>query len=405
MPYEVMNPATIANVGFVLAFPGFFYYQIAKSVGLIDYEIGLIVEVYILTSAAFAFLASGRVIATVNRTPFIGGFALLLFLYCAATVGVVVALIDIPTEAVIQSGVLLVSWLALFLIALFLDLEGRWLRRILWLASAGVVVLTLVSAGSGIRLRAAFVDPDDVATYQGYARSAAIMSAALLAITAGTLRRLATAMLSLVVLFLIGARSELFGMAFAIVALEGLLILKRGRNAIWLSIATVVLLALVFFYFDLIQSSRQLEVLNLSQSNSWIMRQEFSDFAWNQVRHSPIVGRFGGHFEYAGSAGSYAHSALSAWVSFGLAGFLLYVGLSMAAAIASAQGVLHRDSPQWRMAFYVSTSSLLLIAVAKPVFWPIPAFAWGLAAAARLAEKGRSAGTTGASSFQRRAPV
>ena len=56
--------------------------------------------------------------------------------------------------------------------------------------------------------------------------------------------------------------------------------------------------------------------------------------AWHTIETSPFFG------DYASETIGYAHNALSAWVSFGLGGFLLYVGLVVWAFAGSAVRLL-----------------------------------------------------------------
>jgi hypothetical protein len=99
------------------------------------------------------------------------------------------------------------------------------------------------------------------------------------------------------------------------------------------------------------------------------------------IQSSPVLGDYGGQIRDLGQFGLYAHDVLSVWQQYGFAAFLLYLGLSIAAAIISLWHVLllrSRD-PRWISAAYVSGICLLLIVTTKAVYWPIPAFGWGLA--------------------------
>ena len=83
--------------------------------------------------------------------------------------------------------------------------------------------------------------------------------------------------------------------------------------------------------------NRQWEVLNIPSSKSWgrpvwLCKKK----ALQQIAENPLMGKFGGHVltedtgKFAkGHAGRYAHNAFSAWVSYGLAGFLMYVSLTL----------------------------------------------------------------------------
>ena len=134
---------------------------------------------------------------------------------------------------------------------------------------------------------------------------------------------------------------------------------------------------------------RQFEVLDISSSKSWAGRLALQNKALGQIAENPLLGKFGGHVltedtgKFAkGHDGRYAHNALSAWVTYGLLGFLLYVSLTLYGFLISAhQLVIKRlDTPIWTFAFMVNFVCLFLIIVSKSVYWPLPALGWGILA-------------------------
>ena len=146
---------------------------------------------------------------------------------------------------------------------------------------------------------------------------------------------------------------------------------------------------------DLPRLSRQFEVLDFSASKSWASRLALQRKAIGQIVENPLLGRFGGHVltedegKYAkGHSGRYAHNALSAWVSYGLAGFLLYLALVLYGCLVSARHVILKrvDEPLWMFAFTLNLVCLLLVIVSKPVFWPLPALGWGVLAQALISQ-------------------
>ena len=135
--------------------------------------------------------------------------------------------------------------------------------------------------------------------------------------------------------------------------------------------------------------SRQFEVLDISSSKSWRGRLALQKKALGQIAENPLLGKFGGHVLTEdtgkfkkGHTGRYSHNALSAWVSYGLAGFLLYVSLTLYGCLVSARQVIlkQRDEPLWMFAFTLNFVCLLLIIVSKSVYWPLPALGWGVLA-------------------------
>ena len=139
--------------------------------------------------------------------------------------------------------------------------------------------------------------------------------------------------------------------------------------------------------------NRQWEVLNIPSSKSWAGRLALQKKALGQIAENPLMGRFGGHVLTEdtgkftkGHRGRYAHNALSAWVSYGLAGFLMYASLTLFGFLIPARQVIlkQQDIPLWTFAFMLNFVCFLLIIVSKPVFWPLTALGWGLTAIALI---------------------
>ena len=141
--------------------------------------------------------------------------------------------------------------------------------------------------------------------------------------------------------------------------------------------------------------NRQWEVLNIPSSKSWAGRLALQKKALEQIAENPLLGKFGGHVltedtgKFAkGHRGRYAHNALSAWVSYGLAGFLLYLALTLYGCLVSARNLILKraDEPLWMFAFTLNLVCLVLVLVSKPVFWPLPALGWGALAQALISQ-------------------
>ena len=139
--------------------------------------------------------------------------------------------------------------------------------------------------------------------------------------------------------------------------------------------------------------SRQFEVFDITSSKSWIDRLSLLGKALEQIAENPLMGKFGGHVlkedagKFAkGHTGRYVHNALSAWVTYGLAGFLLYIMLTLFGFLAPAHQIVRQrqNTPLWTFAFMVNFVCLLMILVSQSVYWPLPALGWGVLAQALI---------------------
>lgn len=138
-------------------------------------------------------------------------------------------------------------------------------------------------------------------------------------------------------------------------------------------------------------AARYAEVMDIQSSQSWAERQKFFASGWAAIKASPIVGDYGGQIRDHGFFGSYIHNALSAWRQYGIVAFTLYALLTLLPPFVAAGHVLWRksDDPIWLMTLFVGGVALLMVASVKAVYWPLPALAWGLYAAARSFKYGQ----------------
>ena len=292
-----------------------------------------------------------------------------------------------------QSLQTIVFWACLFLIGLLLPLESKVLKRM----SFAVFLLTLlfllhfsISTGK-LTFRANWFYGQwggDVATHQGYSRSALVILLFLLAVFTGIKARIGLILSGFFILFMLASRADFS--AFLIVCLA-LSVIFGIKKPLYFLVAPVFFLVLSGMFLvaaniddrmTMIRLTRQLEIFNLFEATSWINRMKLQKIALEQIAAHPLTGQFGGHVTAAGHTGKYAHNALSAWVSYGFFGFFVYLGLSVVAFWVSARHfVLKRqDAPVWIFAFLLNLLCLLLVMVARSVYWPLPALGWGLAA-------------------------
>lgn len=376
---------TTANIGFLLLFPGFFFWHISLAVGLPLPAIGWWGQV------AALILALGALLAVKNCwrltfTPYLI-WVCAFITYCALWT-VVNFLNGAPPVTVTQSATTIGSWIALVFVGLFFEPSRRNMRAFFVSLVAMAAVIVIYREGASFNAAATF-GAENIASYQGFSRSLMITSIVVLSAMRKPGRRIALSMATAALLFLTIARSEFAAFVLTMAAMEGARGFRRpvGWAALigWLGIGVI----LAWYSLDVLSQSRQLQLLDLSRSTSWIARQEYGSIAWAQITSNPIVGSFGGHYLQTGDLGGYAHNALSAWVSFSLFGFVGYVGLTAWAAVRSGLWMFSRPTMRQCLSAYLNISAFILIVAAKPVFWPLAALGWGAYVSAR-----REAGTS-----------
>lgn len=292
-----------------------------------------------------------------------------------------------------QSLQTIIFWACLFLTGLLLPLESKALKRMFFAVFLLALLFLLhfsISAGQ-LTFRANWFYGQwggDVATHQGYSRSALVILLFLLAVFTGIKVRIGLILSGAFVLFMLASRADFS--AFLVVCLA-LSVIFGIKKPVYFLVAPIFFLVLSGMFLvaaniddrmTMIRLTRQLEIFNLFEATSWANRMKLQEIALEQIAANPLTGQFGGHVTDAGHTGKYAHNVLSAWVSYGFFGFFVYLGLIVVAFWVSARRfVLKRhDAPVWIFAFLLNFLCLLLVMGARSVYWPLPALGWGLVA-------------------------
>lgn len=368
----------VASIAFLALFPGFFFYHFGVGQGFYGLFLdGMFQETVILLwiplfVGALALCAHYRGMARSRGTLL---FAVLIA-WSLIWLGVNCALEpDHPGH--MQLFATIVTWTALFFLGLALPLGSAKFRRLAWVGWLFMGVAALLSIDAR-QLQAVGEVTDGVATYQQLARSMMVTSALVVATTSSMQIRAVAAIFSILVLFVIGARSELYGFIAGYALTEFLMNRDSILGRVMFFIGALVIVGMVASNLEALQISRQLEILNLSESTSWSARDYLHHQARGQIAENPLLGQYAGHWVYG--EGHYSHDILSAWVSLGLPGFLIYLALCIGCTWYSLKVMMvDPGSNIARLATLMNTATLLLVFLAKPVYWELPPFAWALA--------------------------
>ncbi|WP_111411796.1 hypothetical protein [Billgrantia lactosivorans] len=405
----------VSAIGFFVLFPGFILYHTLVAMGMIPALLGGLFGVVsvLLFIAYLALLPSQlQVLLTTTRGYALATLCFFVYVLLWATLNYALSGGSVMRAALTQTVETLVLWLVLFVLGYRVPLDSPRLARAFWIAFAliaGYLMFHVATTGQWMffarRMLEAEVEAgDSVSTYQGYARSALVVLLFLIAVSERAMVRAVLIVLGAFVMFVLGARSELY----AFLSLSALLLMLWAGMSVkymfTLLMVVAALIAVVASQFEALAGSRQLQIFDLSGTSSWLARQNLGQRAVEQILANPLLGRFGGHIASAEVTGGYAHSMLSAWVNYGLPGFAMYLGLSLFAFVGAAYRLLFLGDrgAGWVFAFSVNFVCLLLMVLAKPVFWPLPALGWGAFANALVAarqglggEEARQAGTIG----------
>ena len=387
----------LAFLGFLALFPGFvIYHLLVMGFDLPPALAGFFGPTSALLLVAYAPLVP-KLLRSSNRSAqllFLAVLCLLAFLMAWSIVHR--ALLPSPTitEAFAQSWRAILLMAALFLVGLYLPLDSTLFQRFMGvlLGVGGVLVVWYyVRTGAPMFYARDFFGAEFGASYQGFARSALVVSILALLSQRSFAPRAIVVVFSLIVVWFLGARSELVGLAVATLLYFGVIGLRSRSVQISGAVLVPVIALLAAFNLEVMEGSRHMQLLTLADASSWQARLAMNEVAVMQIRDSPVLGAFGGHISSFGSSGAYAHNALSAWVSYGLGGFFGYMTITLFATGHSLRRVMWKGDSAlpWVSAAVFGMVVLVLVITTKSVFWPLPAFAWGLYGNALLSKTGR----------------
>lgn len=352
--------AFVKALPFLALFPGNFAYQWAAKNGWIPLfvggyvnEVSLVVCAGVLVAKSLSsFLKNGQAVVWSSVDTY---FALFM-VWFAAVVLLNLALDHAQGTTKNLTGAW-VQMLGCYLAMRLVPLDS--LRKpLLWMAFLFSAVV--LWAAQSDQLATVFLSSENSneATYQGLARAFLVTAAFGLCGIRRILIRLSGYIIALLVLFLIGARSEIFGALVLFTTYEVLVSYKPMRATILIvavgSILGVVIGAELDNLTALFPDNRLLLLLVFGRDDgSYLERAVFNEWAWNAVQERPFRGNYG-HYEKMASAGSYAHNWVSAWVDLGLIGVVLYLAVPTVAvfsvwrfrrtAVVTANLILQRNA-------------------------------------------------------------
>jgi hypothetical protein len=326
---------SLAAFGFLVLFPGFFFYHTLNGLGLIPAFLGGFFRPMALV---FMFVFCG--LAVITKAPVIGrlgpaGWVFMLILAWITLsaawhylVGTQVGNLEMFDWSI--SGVFLN--VTCYLVARHLPLRVPAFQVAVTVSLGLIIALVFLLARDGMfYLRAErLADEEKVATYQGFARSLAVTGIVAVAFTRRGIYRVAIGVATVAALYINGARAEFVCFIVALLALWSThAIVDRGRPLLLVAMLGVVSL-LPLFSLEAVQNSlpdnRMLQLFDLAGTSSAISRAELAQVAWEQVGRHPLMGNYGFYYDTDG-VGGYPHSVLAAWVNLGLVGFILYIAL------------------------------------------------------------------------------
>lgn len=235
-----------------------------------------------------------------------------------------------PKVSVSHTGAML-QLMAMFVVFRFAPLGSPSLHRVLQLT---VVLMSLLvyNLAATDEFGQFFANNDDPksANYQGLSRMFMLTVLVIAAFTPSLPSRVLHYLNATVVIFLLGARSELVALLVFAATCEWMLTRRKGLRYLLLTLLMGTMVATLPNFFsllkDLLPDNRALSLLEFESDGSVLARDAVNSFALETIAAYPILGDYGS-YAVLGGAGNYAHNILSVWVDLGIAGMGLLVSL------------------------------------------------------------------------------
>jgi len=376
---------------FFLLFPGVFFYSSAVAAGLIPAVLGggfgIVASIALVALLPLLFV---DIIKLRGKSLLVTTLFFILVLYTLFWLLIHHFLGDTfqkRLDVFFQVATVIAAWLTLFSIGYFWPLNlSKGYISVLLICLGGITLIVFMNIDFR-RLIFLFglSDADGALSYQGLSRSAAVTGLVLLSVIRSIRLSFILAVLLLTTVFFIGARSELVGVVAVLPFIAYLHYRHRPLATVSaVLVVSMVVLSVAGYSYDKLSTSRQFQLLNISESSSGMARASMFNQAMETIKESPVLGDFAGQVRRHDSTGAYAHNALSAWRQFGVVGFVLYLSLSFISLALSIRLVRQRQNQEAdlpRIAATLSLFTLILMLGAKSVFWVFPALAWGLTVA------------------------
>lgn len=363
----------VAVAGYLAIFLGFYLYHTLVAYGVVAPVLrGYFVAICVLALPVVATAYVQHVRTSMHRLhvdALFVGFT--VFYLLVSGIGAALG----ASQDIVRSHLAVIpQWLTLFGVARLLDVTSKTFAVAARVTMGAMVVLVLAGTSEGaFRYWGDHGDPLLV-NYQSYGLLFMVAALFCAASLRSGISRFSVYGISIVALFLIGARSEFVGFTAGALCLEACVSRYRGVLFIVATAVFAISALSLQYLMQEMPTHRIVDLVFLSDIGSVIERKKALADAVATISESPILGEFGS-YQY----GLYAHNLLSAWVDLGVAGFLwLAVLMFTAVADLGRRYKAWRFDRQFALAMSACATCALLLVASKAFFYMLVPIALGL---------------------------
>lgn len=334
---------TFFNAALFIIFPCFFFYQSLLGLGMISPFLG---GYFGFATAALSIPVLSYYAVTLIKTRKLNMPDGLYFSFITYFLVVVLFNLSFMQDRTIPYSHLasIMQSLVLYCIASQLDLKSRQLKLICYASfTAMSLIIFSYSTQGSFNLRASGVEVEHLASYQSFALCYFVIFALLIQSTSTIKHRLFIYTIAAAALYLNVARSEFVGALIFMTFYEFFISRRKSMlipSILLISIPVITIAVTLAITFDTtIPENRIGLLLNPSQDQSALMRNEFASNGFDTISQNPIFGDYAGY-----EPGAYIHNILSAWVDLGALGFAAFTFMLLIPTVLCIQkAMLNRD--------------------------------------------------------------
>jgi len=366
-PPTARLPSTAVQYAvFFLLFPGFFFYHTLIGLGIFGAFLGGYFSVVSLAALLPLMMLHCRRLLCERVGQDATELGLAAFLAYVLLVAGVNWLAGADPTTVRSHLLFVVDSINMFILFRRLDFSAAWVRTAALLALGGMSAIVFYYSVDGSFYLGALglaKDPKSVATYQGFSRSYLVTYLVVVTRMRSCALRIALYALVAPALYVNTARTELVAMLCTIPLIELYFARYKVAVAVLFSAGLLAVKGTLNGMVAFLPDNRTLELLDLSQSSSAVLRHQLSVQAWQTIIHHPLLGAYASY-----EPGSYAHNLLSAWVDLGLFGFLCLLYIVLRPPLHMLASGYFNKPPQlgFVLPFCLSSVTVLMLATSHP---------------------------------------
>ena len=362
----------IAVLIFLALFPGFFFYHTLLGKGYIPPVLGgFFGPVVIITFPIVFYIYSNDIGKYKEEWTGISAIFILLMAF-----SIIVSIINFADGRAALGNREMLTWslsgvifnLATYMLARIIPVESKKFTNFIYISLVAMLFIALLNMGdAGIfYIKQESADKEIVATYQGFARSIAVVAVIAISLATSFISFGLVVLSGAVALFVNGARTEfacfLVSVSFLSCARFGFL-KSFSMGAGFIGVMIIAIYGLSPENYDkFIGNNRSLQLFELADSTSVEARGYLSNFAIRTISESPMLGDYASYLKIGG-VGSYSHNILSAWVNLGILGFSVYCMLlgTMVVSVIKNWRYIRLGKVRWNL--LVAFSSFAIVAM------------------------------------------